>query len=84
MKRFLVLTLGLSLLVGALSSATLLAQTEKTLLEFNFTNGEYPDSVTFDPSGNLWAVLNAGGIANTTNCSNFGCGTIVELTPSSG
>jgi len=84
MKRFLVLTLGLSLLVGALSSATLLAQTEKTLLEFNFTNGEYPDSVTFDPSGNLWVVLNAGGIANTTNCTNFGCGTIVELTPSSG
>lgn len=85
MKRFTMLTLGLSLFVAVLGRGALLASPqEKALFEFNFTNGEYPNSVTFDPSGNLWVVLNAGGIVNTTNCSSLGCGAVVELTPLSG
>lgn len=42
-----------------------------------------PNALVFDALGNLYGTTNAGGTSGT-NCNSYGCGTVFELTPSSG
>jgi uncharacterized repeat protein (TIGR03803 family) len=44
---------------------------------FDGNNGFQPNTVMIDPSGNIYGVTNAGGIAGCANDS--GCGTIFEI-----
>jgi uncharacterized repeat protein (TIGR03803 family) len=55
---------------------------ESIVYAFNFTNGESPQSLIQDAGGNLYGVTVFGGIKN--NYCNYGCGTVFELSPSSG
>ncbi|HEY6769216.1 MAG TPA: choice-of-anchor tandem repeat GloVer-containing protein [Candidatus Sulfotelmatobacter sp.] len=56
--------------------------TESTLYAFSGTDGEVPNSLIQDASGNLFTTTLFGGIKNTS-CT-LGCGTVFELSPSSG
>lgn len=50
---------------------------EKILLNFDHTDGQYPEaSLTFDSAGNLYGTTNAGGTSSG--------GVVFELTPSAG
>jgi hypothetical protein len=55
---------------------------ESILYTFSGTNGESPTSLIQDASGNLFGVTIFGGIKN--NSCNYGCGTVFELSKSSG
>lgn len=75
-----------SLLFLLLSSASVFAsRPEKLLLSFDVLNGEFPNGMSMDASGNLWAVTAYG---DSGNCDDgvgaSGCGTVVEFTPVSG
>ena len=60
--------------------------TESTLYNFQGTNdGKAPESeLTFDAAGNLYGTTYDGGGLGTGTCTNGGCGTVFELTPSGG
>jgi len=78
--------LNASLLLLVLSAVSAFAvRPEKVLLSFNTVNGQYPQGLSMDASGNLWTVTSFGG---TGTCSDpvgiSGCGTVVEFTPVSG
>jgi uncharacterized repeat protein (TIGR03803 family) len=60
------------------------ARPEKVLLSFDFTNGDYPQGLSMDPSANLWAVQSFGGSGTCPEYGTDGCGTVVELAPGSG
>jgi uncharacterized repeat protein (TIGR03803 family) len=48
------------------------------------TDGAFPtSSLIFDSVGNLYGTTNEGG-AYVTGCGGFGCGTVFELSPSTG
>lgn len=70
------------LLLCALSAFA--ARPEKLLVSFDFTNGQYPQTMSMDASGNLWTVDSFGGSGTCPEYGTSGCGTVVELTPVSG
>jgi len=76
--------LSASFLFLSLSAVSALAvRPEKVLLSFNTVNGQYPEGLSMDSSGNLWTVTSYGG---SGACSDDpvginGCGTVVEFTP---
>jgi uncharacterized repeat protein (TIGR03803 family) len=54
---------------------------EKVVLSFNGSDGEYPQGMSMDASGNLWTVTSYGGAGTCSDPLNLtGCGTVVELT----
>jgi len=55
--------------------------TDTILHRFTGSDGEYPSSLAFDASGNLYGAAAAGG--NCPYCFG-GCGVVFELTPGSG
>jgi uncharacterized repeat protein (TIGR03803 family) len=69
-------------LLSAVSAAA--ARPEKVLLSFDFTNGQYPQAMSMDDSGNLWTVESFGGSGTCPEYGTSGCGTAVELTQVSG
>jgi len=76
-----------ALLIGALIAllpSTLAAGAkEKILYRFTGgTDGGVPSSsLTMDAAGKLYGTTNSGG--DLSQCSNYGCGTVFQLTPSS-
>jgi uncharacterized repeat protein (TIGR03803 family) len=55
------------------------AQTFQVLHTFEATDGIAPGAIAIGATGNLYGTASRGGI---DNCSNFGCGTVFELSPS--
>jgi uncharacterized repeat protein (TIGR03803 family) len=57
------------------------AQTFKTLVSFNGTDGEGPEGAIIQSlDGNLYGATFQGG-TNTTACGGYGCGTVFKITP---
>ncbi len=57
--------------------------TETVLYRFNGPDGSIPNSLAFDPSGNLYGTTSAGG-GGSAKCASVeytGCGILFELTP---
>jgi uncharacterized repeat protein (TIGR03803 family) len=59
--------------------------TETVLYRFSGPDGQMPNSLAFDPSGNLYGTTSGGGGGSTTCASDeyTGCGILFELTPNS-
>jgi uncharacterized repeat protein (TIGR03803 family) len=59
------------------------AQTFRSLVEFNGSNGAYPYLGSFvqGTDGNLYGMTETGGVG-VASCPLFGCGTIFRMTPS--
>jgi hypothetical protein len=55
------------------------AQTFQVLHTFEAADGIAPGALALDATGNLYGTASRGGV---DNCSNFGCGTVFELSPS--
>src|ERR1700689_1725008 len=56
-------------------------QTFTSLLSFDGSDGNYPESALAQGTdGNLYGTTQAGG-ANKGNCVNGGCGTVFKITP---
>ncbi|MGA8836599.1 MAG: choice-of-anchor tandem repeat GloVer-containing protein [Candidatus Sulfotelmatobacter sp.] len=84
MPKLVLLHVGLLLLLLSAVSAFAL-RPEKVLLSFNIANGQFPDGLTMDASGDLWAVTAYGGSGSCdVGVAASGCGTVVEFTPVSG
>jgi uncharacterized repeat protein (TIGR03803 family) len=59
------------------------ATKEKTLVNFDLTDGLNPDlmSVVQGPDGNLYGTTIYGGVNKTCNARQIGCGTVFSITP---
>ncbi len=66
----------------AVMTITSSAQLLNTLLSFNGSNGQHPDSSLIQATdGNFYGVTQNGGVSNQ-NCTSVGCGTVFKITPS--
>jgi uncharacterized repeat protein (TIGR03803 family) len=66
----------------AVMTITSSAQILNTLLSFNGSNGEHPDSSLIQATdGNFYGVTQNGGVTNQ-NCTSGGCGTVFKITSS--
>lgn len=55
---------------------------EKILHSFSGPDGSIPyNTLTIDRAGNLYGVTRGGGITNTSTCTSYGCGVVLELSP---
>jgi uncharacterized repeat protein (TIGR03803 family) len=69
-------------LVYAVLPVPVLAQTVRTLVDFNGTNGDLPISVVQGLDGNLYGTTEAGGTNNFCDFGGFvGCGTVFSVSP---
>ena len=65
----------------AVMTITSSAQILNTLLSFDGSNGEHPDSSLIHATdGNFYGVTQNGGMTNQ-NCTSGGCGTVFRITP---
>lgn len=55
----------------------------KVLYNFHGVDGDLPQSLIFDQSGNLYGTTAFGGTNSDADCNSHGCGTIFQLSPNS-
>jgi uncharacterized repeat protein (TIGR03803 family) len=83
-KKFSIGLRALAILAVTLSMTSAAAAntwTEKVLHSFSGPDGAYSEAgLVFDTAGNLYGTT-AGGGNFTGHCSQYGCGTVFELTP---
>ena len=73
---------GMMIMFCAVMTITSSAQLLNTLLSFNGSNGQHPDSSLIQATdGNFYGVTQNGGVSNQ-NCTSVGCGTVFKITPS--
>ncbi len=53
----------------------------KVLYNFNGTDGDTPQSLTSDQTGNLYGTTAFGGTNSDADCNSHGCGTVFKLSP---
>lgn len=57
---------------------------ERVPASFDGADGNLPTGLSIDAAGNLWGVTAEGGTGDCTQEKRVGCGTVFELTPTSG
>jgi uncharacterized repeat protein (TIGR03803 family) len=67
-----------------LTSAARAAAPERIVASFDGADGTLPTGLSIDVAGNLWGVTAEGGTGDCTQEKRVGCGTVFELTPTSG
>src|ERR1019366_10583805 len=69
---------GMMVMFCAVMTITSSAQLLNTLLSFNGSNGQHPDSPLIQATdGNFYGVTQNGGVTNQ-NCTSVGCGTVFK------
>ena len=73
---------GMMVMFCAVMTITSSAQLLNTLLSFNGSNGQHPDSSLIQATdGNFYGITQNGGVTNQ-NCTSVGCGTVFQITSS--
>lgn len=67
------ISIGVGILLCALATIPAPAQTFKQLLDFDISNGAFPNSIVQGPDGRLWGTTSEGGNSN--------CGKVFKMTP---